>query len=88
MDTMKKMLAGAIMMSAWAIFVFFLRFWRRTRDRLFAFFAAAFLLLGVERVAMAASASEFHPFCYLIRLCAFLLIVIAILEKNRSGAKG
>ena len=71
--------------SAWPIFVFFIRFWRKTRDRLFVFFAAAFLPLGVERLAILITSAELHSYCYLIRLAAFLLIIFAILDKNRRG---
>lgn len=85
---LKAMLAGAILVSAWAISVFFLRFLRKTHDRLFAFFAAAFLLLGVERIAILALASEVQAFVYLIRLFAFVLILLAIVDKNRRGEKG
>ena len=50
MEMLKSMLAGAIMVSAWAISVFFFRFWRKTGDRLFGLFSASFLLLGLERI--------------------------------------
>ena len=32
--------------------LFFLRFWRTTRDRLFAIFSAAFWVLGVQRLTL------------------------------------
>lgn len=85
MEAFKAMLAGAIMVSAWAIFVFFVRFWRKTRDRLFAFFASGFLLLGIERVSIVMLSAELEFFPYLLRLCAFLLILFGILDKNRKG---
>lgn len=81
------MLAGAIMVSAWAISVFFFRFWRKTGDRLFGFFSAAFLLLGFERVSIALVSGELHGLVYLVRFCAFLLIIFAIIEKNRRGQR-
>lgn len=87
MEMLKAMLAGAIMVSAWAIFLFFLRFWRKTGDRLFAFFAAAFLLLGVERISISIASSETGSYVYLIRLLAFVLILIAIVDKNRKTQK-
>lgn len=88
MEIVRAMLAGAIMLAAWAIFVFFLRFCRKTGDRLFAFFAAAFLLLGIERIIIVGLSSDHQSFGYLIRLFAFLLILFAILDKNRRGGKG
>ena len=68
--------------------LFFLRFWRQARDRLFAYFGCAFALLAVQRAALAASAAlPFETYWYyLLRLFAFLLIIVAIIDKNRSSA--
>jgi alpha-D-ribose 1-methylphosphonate 5-triphosphate synthase subunit PhnI len=65
----------------------FLRFWRQTGDRLFALFAAAFALLLVQRVALAlgANASLGTTWYYMLRLLAFTLILIAIVDKNRGS---
>ena len=82
----KAMLAGAAMLNACAIAVFFLRFWRKTRDRLFAWFAVAFILLGIERISILFLGAETYFPVYFIRLAAFLLIICGILEKNRSGS--
>ena len=86
-SSIKAMLAGAIMLNAWAIAVFFLRFWRKTCDRLFAWFSVAFILLGIERIDMVCFPGEPYFPVYLIRLAAFLLIICAILDKNRSRPK-
>lgn len=80
----KAMLAGAIMLNAWAIAVFFVRFWRKTHDRLFAWFAVAFILLGIERVTISSVPDETYFPVYFIRLVAFLVIICAIFDKNRS----
>ena len=64
--------------------LYFLRFWRESADRLFAFFAGAFALLAVQRILLLA-----YPdmvWLYLIRLIAFLLIIAAIADKNRAAA--
>jgi hypothetical protein len=68
--------------------VFFLRFWRDTRDRLFAFFAAAFWLLGLSWALLGLSSptEETRPFIYAIRLVAFLLIIVGIVDKNRASS--
>lgn len=66
--------------------LFFLRFWKGTRDRLFAIFALAFGILALQRFGLTVTgeASERgNPF-YLLRLLAFVLILIAIVDKNRS----
>lgn len=66
--------------------LFFLKFWRQTRDRLFGWFAASFALLMVQRVALAAAVdSNVDPlWYYVIRLLAYVLILVAIVEKNRA----
>lgn len=64
--------------------VFFLRFWRESRDSFFLAFAISFLIRGLnnfQRVFMP------HPnvgdtWNYVIDLCSSLLILIAILRKN------
>jgi hypothetical protein len=77
---------GAIAMGCAAVGLFYFRFWRRLGDRLFAFFAASFWLLGIERVLLAAVpvADEHRPYVYLIRLVAFVLIIVGIFDKNRA----
>ena len=73
-------------MASWIAGLFFLRFWRETRDRLFAIFAVAFWLLGITRIALATtqnSSAETHSNIYILRLIAFLLILAAIADKNR-----
>lgn len=70
---------------------FFIKYWRVTHDRLFAWFAAAFWILALQRITlvvmspMAISGLSEHeiPF-YLIRFIAYLMIIIAIIEKNKG----
>jgi hypothetical protein len=79
-------IAGAIVMGYAVCGLFFLRFWRETGDRLFLVFALAFWLLAIQRLALALSAplEESRTGRYLVRLFAFLLILGAIIDKNRS----
>ena len=72
-------------MAAFGVALFFLRFWRQTEERLFAFFSFAFALLGVNWTVLAAvrPAAESEHLVYLVRLAAFLVIILAILDKNR-----
>jgi hypothetical protein len=67
--------------------LFFLRFWRETDDRLFAFFAASFSLLTVQRVllALVRGTDDHTAWIYLIRLLAYVLILVAIYDKNRAA---
>jgi hypothetical protein len=66
--------------------MFFLRFWRQTADRLFVFFALAFLLLATSWLALAVfdPTDETRPYVYAIRLVAFALIIAATVDKNRA----
>lgn len=76
---------GAIAMASLVAAMFFLRFWKNTRDRLFLFFAVAFFVEALNRVALgvATVSREQEPFFYLVRLFAFGLIIAAIIDKNR-----
>ncbi|MEP6991852.1 MAG: DUF5985 family protein [bacterium] len=76
-------LAGAYAIAA----LFFLKFWRQTRDRLFAYFSAAFVLLVVQRILLSVTVgARVDPAVYyLVRLTAFFLILVAIVEKNRRS---
>ena len=80
------LLSGAIVMGYAVAGLFFMRFWRETRDRLFLIFACAFWILGLQRLALALSRNmvEDDTGLYLVRLFAFLLILGAIVDKNRS----
>jgi hypothetical protein len=64
--------------------LFFLRFWRDTRDRLFAFFALAFFLMAVNRLGFAfvSDRGDRGDYLYWIRLLAFAIILVAIIDKN------
>jgi len=79
-------LSGATMMGCFVVTVFFWRFWQRTADRLFAWFALSFFLLGMERlgIALTNAYEPTTPWIYLIRIAAFALIALAIIEKSRS----
>jgi hypothetical protein len=83
------LMSGAIVMGYAVAGLFFLRFWRQTRDRLFLIFAIAFWLLGAQRLALVLTAQliESHTWLYLVRLFAFLLIFLAIVDKNRTGGR-
>ncbi|HJT75790.1 MAG TPA: DUF5985 family protein [Gemmataceae bacterium] len=84
---MDQFLIGAIAMGFGVAALCFLRFWRQTRDRLFALFALALLILAVNRVGLAIFAAPYGfrgDHIYWVRFAAFLLILVAIVDKNRS----
>ena len=81
-------ISGALAMGYFIAGLFFLRFWSRTRDRLFAIFATAFGLLGTQRLALvvAEQYATDTTWIYVLRLTAFVLILWAIIDKNRAKA--
>ena len=85
--TLVVFLQGICVAAAWAAGLFFLRFWREHRDRLFAFFAVAFWMLAASWVLLALTVptEERRPYIYGLRLAAFLLIIAGIFDKNRSS---
>jgi len=80
-------LLGVIATSSVTAGVFFLRFWRDTRDFLFLTFAVAFIAEGLNRTAMLVlrQPNEGSPWVYIVRFFAFLLILVGIVMKNRRG---
>ena len=85
--TVESFLVGVIATSSIACGVFFLRFWRDTRDSLFLMFALAFIVEGINRTVFLAlpHPNEGMPIIYIVRCLAFLLIVAGIINKNRSA---
>lgn len=77
-------LSGAIVLGFAVAGLFFLKLWRKTRDSLFLAFALAFALLGLSQLLLTFTAFpvEERSWLYLIRLSAFLAIIIAIWRKN------
>lgn len=84
--TMVLFLGGMLAMGYLVAGVFFLRYWRRTRERLFASFAVALFILALQRALLAANLAiiEDDTWYYVLRLLAFVLILYAIVDKNRA----
>ena len=82
---MSGIVSGALFAGYLLSGLFFLRFWVDSRDRLFAMFAAAFWVLALQRLLIAVTQSwlEDQWMFYLLRLAAFVVIIIAIVDKNR-----
>ena len=85
--TLLAFLGGMVTLADFVIALFFVRFWTRTRDRLFAFFAVAFVLLGVQRIVLGVLREwgERSVPLYSLRLLAFVIIFAAIVDKNRAS---
>lgn len=72
--------AAALLITA----AFFVRFWRRTHDPLFAAFGIAFLFLAANQtlVALADVPVEYRSWVYLPKVAAFAVLIFAIIRKN------
>jgi hypothetical protein len=81
--------SGAIVLGYYVAGLFFIRFWRETHDRLFLIFGVAFWILGLQRFMLVLPQfAEQSTLLYGVRLGAFLLILAAIIDKNRDKSHG
>lgn len=83
-EYMGDFLMGAITLGWTVAAMFFVRFWRETRDRLFLMFAVSFVILALTRIVMVVAdlPDNEHTVLYWLRLAAYLLILTAIVDKN------
>ncbi|TFZ09005.1 hypothetical protein EZ216_02035 [Ramlibacter humi] len=80
------MLAGATILANAVVGLFFFRYWRNTRDSFFLLFAASFWIEAANRMALAlVVGNELEPVFYMVRVIAYGLIVVAIVQKNRKA---
>jgi hypothetical protein len=86
---MIEFLSGAVTLAFVVAGVYFLRFWRKTGDRLFASFALAFALLALNQLAVSIfeAADERSGYSYILRVLGFALILYAIIEKNTRARR-
>ena len=86
---MKLILLGAIAMACLVISLIMLRFWKTTRDRFFLYFAVSFIVAGIGRLMLGVMphTDDQTPLIYLTQLAAFVLIIVAIIDKNRKQSK-
>lgn len=84
----QEFVLGGIAIASFAVALFFIQYWRSTRDRFFLFLAASFLIEAANRTHMGlvSASSETEPLNYLVRLVSYSLILVAIWDKNRPGA--
>jgi len=82
-------LSGALMLAFLVATAYFVRFWQRTSDRLFVYFAVAFALLALNQLAlfMMGVDDELSGYVYVLRVSGFVLILIGILGKNVSASR-
>lgn len=87
---MNHMLLGGIAIGSFVAGLFFLRYWRSTRDRFFLFFMLAFWIEAINRLDMALTDTwneDSSPVHYMVRLVTYGLILLAIWDKNRPGRR-
>jgi Family of unknown function (DUF5985) len=89
-DALLQFLWGALTMAGLVAGLFFFRFWRLSRDRLFLLMGIAFWVLALNWLGLAVlpRIDESRHYVYLLRLLAFLLIIAGIVDKNRSARRG
>lgn len=77
-------LLGIIVTASVMAGAIFVKFWRRTGERLFLAFGAAFIIEGLNRLTflLIDDPTEGSPIIYVVRLLAFSLILAAIVSKN------
>jgi hypothetical protein len=84
---MRELLYGIVVAESLVAALFFVRFWRQSKDRLFRYFAAAFAILAANwfLLAFVPAQNEARTAIFVLRLVAFVLIIVAIVDKNRSN---
>ena len=85
--TLATLFDGARVMACLVIALAFVRIGRTARDRLYHWFGAAFGLMAVSEVliGLGLKLGEHASPVYLPRLAAFLMIIWAIVDKNRRA---
>jgi hypothetical protein len=82
-------LSGMITMGCLMAGLFFFRFWRRTSDALFVYFGVSFCLLAAGQTLslLFETPREDRSWIYLLRLAAFILLIVGIVGKNLTGSR-
>jgi hypothetical protein len=82
-------LSGALMLSFLVATAYFVRFWQKTSDRLFIYFAVAFALLALNQLVLFLLGvdDELRGYVYVLRVSGFILILVGILGKNVNDSR-
>lgn len=86
---MREFLWGMIAMASAVASLLFFRYSQVTRDRLFLYFSAAFLAMTLNWIGLAVIEpdNEHRHVAYLLRLLAFVLILVGIIDKNVRASR-
>lgn len=84
MSTADAFMLGGVAMACLCASLFFLRFWKDTRDQLFLMFSISFFIEAINRTWLAFNrdTTEGDPTLYLVRLLAYGMILAGIIAKN------
>jgi len=88
-QTSEMMLYGFIIAQQLFIALYFARFWRATRDRLFLFLTAGFIVMSIHRAGLGYAhargiALDQQTWFFVVRAASYLLILIGIVDKNMA----
>ena len=86
---MLMFLNGVIAMGLFVAGLFFLKFWRGSKDRLFLTFGLAFWIFAINYavLGLAAFADEQRPYVFLLRLVGFVAILWGVADKNWNSRR-
>lgn len=89
MEQWLNVMAGAAILGYLVLSGFFLRFWKRTRERLFLAFGVAFAFLALNQMASTyfEAGDERTLYGYALRVLGFVLILAAIIDKNLASRR-
>ncbi len=85
---MYNFLSGMVTAGYLVAALFFFRFWRRTKDSLFANFSIAFLLFASGQFGSIwfDGQHDDNTWIFLLRLAGFVLLLVAIVRNNFTPA--
>ena len=88
-NELNPLIWSALTLGCFVVGLFFLRFWSLSRERLFFYFMLAFWVLAGDYLGLALlkPTTETRSALYLVRLLAFVLIIVGIVDKNRRGKR-
>ncbi len=88
--SLNPFISGAFVMACATVALFYGRYWIRTRDRLFAILAVAFVMLAIERFVLGfvPAQMEGRHLIFLLRLAAYATIIVGVVDKNWPRRRG
>jgi hypothetical protein len=84
-----QFLWGSLATASLVAALLFLRFWKLGGDRLLLYFATAFAMLALNWIVLGVANPDRETvfYVYLLRLAAFVLIIVGIVDRNRRAGR-